>query len=284
MTQDLVLTTGAEPLPEGEGWATGAFTLDAHAPGARWASVAADLLANAAAWQSFDHVLVLDDGVHMSGAAIAELFRVMRQNALQVAQPSLAWSNHFSDPTALHNPSFVLRHTNRLDPAALAFSNAALRRWLPRMLALPGDLALGRLLTMCDESPLRASAVVDAAQAQRTLPPGAHETAPIAWPATLAGAGPQHEAATQWGGVGLRGRPVSLFDDTREEFLGLLATGYACAVAEPEPIGAVFLAHFARSLDPAPQALHLDGGTAAPVPRLRRTPIIDHARAAGERA
>lgn len=279
---DLVLTTGTQSLPEGDAWATGTLTLPPHDPAARWATVATELEANAAAWDAVGHVLVLADGVEMTAPAAAELFRVMRQAGLDVAQPSLAWSSHFTEPTALHNPSFVLRFVNRVDTAALAFSKAALRRWLPLMRELPGDAALARLLTLCHDTPLRAAAVVDAVQAVRTLAPADHESAPPQWPAALQSAGPHHDAPTTWGGLSLRGRDVGLFDDSREEFLGLLTAGYACAVQEAEPIGEVFLAHFARSLEPPPPAIHLQFG-AGPLPPMRRSPIVDHTRDAVRR-
>lgn len=281
MSVDLVLTTGAQALAEGDTWATGTLALPPHDPAARWAAVAAELEANAAAWDVVDHVLVLADGVQLTAHAVAELFRIMRQGGLEIAQPSLGWSSHFTTPTALHNPSFVLRFVNCVDTHALAFSTRALRRWLPLMRAFPGDAALARLLTLCHETPLSAAAVVDAVQALRTLPPADHETAPPQWPAPLEATGPHHEAPMTWGGLALRGRCVALFDESREEFLGLLTAGYACAVQEPEPIGEVFLAHFARSLEPPPPAVSLQPcAGSSPPPPLRRSPIIDHTKTA----
>lgn len=247
-------------------------TTDSATP---WRERADTLLAQIAVWQRAPYVLLLDDDVQISAAAISELFRVMRQYDLHLAQPSLAWQSHFVDTTALHNPSFVLRYTNRLDSAALAFSGPMLRASLGLLGAMPQRNALSRLLPACQDPTTRGAAVIDAARAQRTLPTTDAEFADPDWQGLLEPAGPHHEPATCWGGVGLRGQRVSLFDETREEFLGLLTAGYACAVQEPQPIGEVFLQHFVRSLQPVPQAIQALTAT-APTPTPRLSPIIDH--------
>jgi hypothetical protein len=274
---DLVLTglrgrvPAGQPAPGAAPWTWRQVDLgDGQVP--RWRAIAQALAESPALWQDAGHVLVLADDVEIGATGVGELFHVMRQCELQVAQPSLAWRSHFAEPTALHNPSFLLRHTNRLDLAAVAFSAAALRRWLPWLAALPDTAALARLLPLACDDPLRATAVVDAVQVERTAPAAEAEFAEPEWAGELQADGPHREAAACWGGISLRGRAVSLFDDTREEFLGLLAAGYACAVPEPQPIGEVFLQHFARSLEPAPQPLRLpspraDAGAAPAGPR-----------------
>lgn len=271
---------GREPLGEAPAGAPGWRVLrlerqpSADTP---WAERAAFLAAHPTLWQDAPQLLAWDDDVEISAVAVAELLRVMRQHGLSLCQPSLAWQSHFVDPTTLHNPSFVFRHTSRVDPAVLAIGQAELRRLLPLIQALPGRAALSRLLPACQDVPQAGAAVVDAVQALRTAEPAADEAAEPAWPAALAGDGPQHEGPLSWGGLGQRGQRARLFDDSRETFLGLLAAGYACAVAEPQPIGEVFLQHFARSLAPPPPPLDLRApAQRATAPALRRSPILDH--------
>ncbi|MBQ0941963.1 hypothetical protein KAK07_01310 [Ideonella sp. 4Y16] len=245
-----------------------------------WAERVAFLAAHAALWQDAPQVMAWDDDIEIQAVAVAECLRLMRQHGLSLCQPGLAWNSHFADATTLHNPCFVYRHTSRLDSAVLAFGTAALRRLLPLMQAMPSRNALARLLPACQDVPQAGAAVLDAVQALRTSAPADEEFAEPDWPAVLAEDGPQHEAALSWGGLGLRGQRVALFDDSRETFLGLLAAGYACAVAEPLPIGEVFLQHFTRSLAPPPAALDLRApDQRGSAPTLRRSPIIDHRRA-----
>ena len=278
MSIDLVLTGAAGIAPAGvplagTPWIHRALALG---EGPRWRAIAEALLAQPALWQDAGCVLVLADDVEIGATAVSELFRVMRSCGLRIAQPSLAWRSHFADPVTLHNPCFVYRHANRVDTAAIAFSADALRDCLPLMRDVPDAAILARLLPTGQDEPLRAAAIVDAVQAQRTAPAAPEELAEPAWPELLCFDGPHREAGYSWGGLGLRGQYASLFDATRDEFLGSLAAGYACAVQDPLPIGEVFLQHFSRSLEAAPQPLVLP----APAPRLRRSPILDHRTAA----
>jgi len=271
---DLVLTgpQGQAPAASGAGWVQ--RTLGGIEPTLpRWRAIARALKAQPGLWQDADHVLLLADDVQIGAGGVDEFFRTMRQHALAIAQPSLAWRSQFCDPTALHNPSFVYRHVNRIDLAAVAFSAAELARWLPWLDTLGEASLLSRLLPLCHDDPVRGAAVIDAVQAERLAAPSDHELAEPGWPEALQADGPHREGGATWGGLGLRGRYASLFDDTREECLGLLAVGYACAVQDPAPIGEVFLRHFLRSLDPPPPAIRLSAPPPE-VPELRRSPIV----------
>lgn len=274
MSFDLVLTSAAGKAPAGTPpagtpWIHRTFELGT---GPRWRAIAEMLARNEAVWKDAGCVLVLADDVEIGATAVSELFRVMRTCELRIAQPSLAWSSHFVDPTTLHNPCFVFRHASRVDTAAIAFSADALRQCLPLLREVPDAAILSRLLPASQDDPLAAAVIVDGVQAQRAAPPAPEEFDEPAWPAALQGEGPHREGSYSWGGLGLRGQYVCLFTETRDEFLGSLAAGYACAVQEAEPIGEVFLTHFTRSLDTPPTALALR----PPTPRLRRSPILDH--------
>jgi hypothetical protein len=286
MSFDLVITSDRRGPPAGEQhpehpWAHGTLPLGDDRP--RWRAIAEEMQADAAAWADAGWLLFLADDVEMSAEAVSDLFRIMHSCELRVAQPSLAWQSHFAEPTTLHNPSFVFRWANRVDMAAIAFHADTLRQCLPLLQGVPDEAALARLLPACLDEPLRACAIVDAVEASRTAAPAPHEAAEPAWPAALAVDGAHREPSFSWGGLSLRGTYSSLFDGTRDEFLGGLAAGYACAVQETEPIGEVFLQHFARSIEPAPQALRL-GSAPAPTPALRPSPIFDRAAAAARAA
>lgn len=235
-----------------------------------WTDRVAPLVATHPAWRDAGLVLVLADDVEITPTAVTELFRLMRLHGLSLAQPSLAWRSHFVEPVTLHNPSFAWRHASRVDPAALAFAPAALATFCELASHAASTAELSARAAAWGPDPTATAAIVDAVQCVRTAEPAADE-----WPS------PDHpaaEPALTWGGLGLRGRRVSLFDDTREECLGLLGAGVACAVQEPHAIGDAMLQHFLRSLDPPPAAAH----EAAPVApfspiawkRVRRAPIV----------
>ena len=114
-------------------------------------AIARHLLHRPALWQDAAFVLCLADDVNIGAAGVDELFRVMRQHGLRAAQPSLAWRSHFVDAATLNNPSFLLRYTNRVDFAAIAFETAALRRWLHLLSALFDAATLARVLPLCCE-------------------------------------------------------------------------------------------------------------------------------------
>lgn len=276
---DWVLTgpgapTPAQPagLPADAGWQH--LRLDDTPTGcADWARA---LRRHAGTWRQGGLVLLLSDDVDLAAPAITELFRSMRQHQLAVAQPSLAWHSHFADAATLHNPSFQWRHVNRVDPSALAFRADLLAALLPALDENPDAAQWARLLPALMPDPLHGAAVVDSVQAVRRRAPDEAELAEPAWPARLDVDGPHREPGYSWGGLGLRGQAVSLFDERREEFLGLLTSGYACAVQEPMPIGEVFLQHFLRSLSPAPGPLTRPAAPppTAPLPALRRSPIV----------
>lgn len=252
-----------------------------------WPLLTQCLLDQPELWQDAEQILLLQDGVQLGAAGASELFRVMRQHDLSVAQPSLSWRSHFSEPVCLHNPSFIWHHTNRIETRAMAFSREALRAWLPLMARYPDPVLLARLLPAVQADPSRGIAVVDTVQCDRTEALTDAEMAAPAWPDGETGTGeppggsesPLQELGLTWGGLGPRGQMVHLFDETREACLGMVAAGFACAVQEPEPIGEVFLQHFLRSLGAAPEALTLPAATpmsaaAAVAPRLRRSPIL----------
>jgi hypothetical protein len=271
-TDLVLLSPGAEAPALSVGAETPWVTLQLPIETADWPAIAAALQAEPEAWADAGLVLVLGPGVRISGEAVVELFRIMRQHGLTIAQPSLTWRSHFVEPVTLHNPSFAWRHTSRIDTRAMAFEASALRRSLPLAASAASAAEFGRLLAATQARPDAGVAVIDAVQAERTTEPAADEWPQDGWPDDA-------EPAVTWGGCGQRGQRVTLFDATREECLGLLTAGFACAVQEPQAIGEVFLAHFVRSLETPPRPI-MPAPAIQPSPlsftpqRLRRSPIV----------
>ena len=114
-------------------------------PSGAWADIGDALAHLAPQWLAAEQVLLLMPGMQMDASQALALFEVQRRHGLALAQPSLSWDGYFADPCTLHNPAFVYRHTNRLDPHALAFSREGLQACLPVMGALPAAAAWARL-------------------------------------------------------------------------------------------------------------------------------------------
>lgn len=248
---------------------------DTHTP---WRAAAPELLASAAKWADCRFVLVLSEDVSMSGEDVSELFRLMQQHHLVMAQPSLSWSGHAVDITARHNQSFVFRRTSRVDPAALAMSSQQFREMLPLMAALPDPVLLSRLLPACLPDPLSGAAVVDAVQATRLTPPREEELGAPVWPEGLLRPGCHREESLSWGGQVESGVTLGLFDDSRCAFLGHLATGLAARLEGAEVLGRLFLDHLSRSKGQLPESIQTVDKSAEPASvsfwgRLRSSPI-----------
>lgn len=259
------------PLPDD----TRVFDAPPGAP--RWAALHAMLAATAETWLGHGRVLLLADDVDATPAEIAQVFELAERHELALAQPSLGWRSHFDAAITLHNPSFSLRYTNCVDPAALCVTTALLHDVLPLLALDPRGRELGRILPALLPEPARGAAVLDAVQVLRTREPA--PSAPDPEADALQARLPLPDAADfNWGGVTRAGRALSLFDPTqRDAFLGALTAGYAAAVQEPEVLGGVFLSHLVRSFDAQPTCAVEPEPAPPPQPVLRRSPIVAHA-------
>lgn len=253
----------------------------------KWATLAALLSLTAEQWASYDYVFLPDADLEASSDEINRLFDAAAAHRLALCQPSLGWRSHFRHPVSLHNPSFTLRQVNSIDLAAACFDATFLRSVLPMLALDPHGQVLGRVLPQMLRAAKQPCAVIDAVQVFRTSEPLdrtlEHTAAELLSRFTL------RDDEISYGGIGARGQRVSLFDSTREECLGLLVTGYACAVQEPAPLGEVFLQHFLLSLDDVEAATAYAGANAVPAspaqppsgalrPGLRASPVMEAAR------
>lgn len=242
-----------------------------------WAVLHAVLEATEADWTHYGHVFFAADDLDATPEELQQVFDLAAANELQVAQPSLGWRSHFGAAVTLHNPSFGLRYTNRVDTGAMCLEGGLLRELMPLLKADPWGTALGRILPALLPNPVRGAAVIDSVQVLRTRPLPAFSKDAVATGAATAGLlGVPDEAEFSWSGVAIDGATLSLFDGTRDHFLGRLTAGYTAAVQESQVIGDVFIAHLLRSFDGAPRSAasaEPEPAKPQPLPQLRRSPI-----------
>lgn len=228
------------------------FEVTAGAP--PFAKLHAVLTASMDDWREGGHVFFAADDLDATPEEIEQTFASASARALAVAQPSLGWRSHFESVTTLHNPGLELRYVSRVDTGALCVTTAHLLEILPLFEADPWGAALGQILPALQAQPSRGAAVIDAVQVLRTQPIAAPSDEALQMGAAIVERlGVTLEGDYSWGGVDRDGKTLSLFDETREHFLGRLLCGYATAVQDPQPLGEVLVSHLVRSLDKAPR-------------------------------
>ena len=77
--------------------------------------------------KKYDYVFMPDDDLKLTGTVIDELFEIMKQYDLSLAQPAFSWGSQVTWPITLVRPWMTLRYTNFVENGAAAFSKRALQ-------------------------------------------------------------------------------------------------------------------------------------------------------------
>jgi hypothetical protein len=247
----------------------------------KWPAVARWLQQHRALWQPLRYVWIPDADVRADAAAVRALCALMREHGLMLAQPAQAWDAPFDEVVSLQHAGFRWRAVNHVGVAMPCFRTDHLAAMLPT-LALADATAVGFL--WAGEVPVGQAAVLDSVVVQRQAAAATAEpSAPVAPSRALL----QHMAergitdlrAFNWGGIDETGQALSLFDATRDAFLGRLLGALAAQVSDPLPLGSAYAMHLARSREGRPELPPASAAgmavTAGPRPArgLRRSPI-----------
>lgn len=218
---------------------------------ARWRALGDMLQANPQVWCNHELVWLPEPDVDCDGAVVGAMCALMVAHGLWVAQPALDWDSRFEQVTSLRNPAFTLRTTNHVDEGMPMFRREFLQTLLPT-LAMGGVWpSLGHLWAA--SAPVGRCAVLDAVTVRRVSPRPVDDMEPCQ-PLLhcMADRGVVDLRTFSWGGVDTRGQVTSLFDGTRETFLGRLLAGYAEGINDPAALGALYAMHLGRSREGAP--------------------------------
>jgi hypothetical protein len=91
------------------------------------------LFLNGSPLWNYERYWLPDDDLMTSWADVNRLFSLARRHDLELAQPSLSSRGYITHAVTRHNPSFLLRNTNFVEPMCPLFSCEALNFCLPTM-------------------------------------------------------------------------------------------------------------------------------------------------------
>jgi len=98
--------------------------------GSKWEGLSQYLSTNQQ-WQAYDYIGLPDDDLLCTGDDWSDFFDIMRQERLQLAQPSLQRGSYYSHKITLQIPFFKLRRTNFVEVMAPCMSRRFLEYALP---------------------------------------------------------------------------------------------------------------------------------------------------------
>ncbi|HMQ92248.1 MAG TPA: hypothetical protein PKA33_03470 [Amaricoccus sp.] len=124
-----------------------------------------ELLAN------YDFIALLDDDLRASQQDLERLFGFGDRYGLDLFQPSLSWTSHFSYAACLSNPHYRLRYTNMVEMMCPVFRAAHLARALP-LFDLSFETGIDLLWCRLTDSPGLRYAIVDDVVVAHTRPVG----------------------------------------------------------------------------------------------------------------
>ena len=149
---------------------------DGHAeitiPGRKVAGFARLFREHPALLANYDFIALLDDDLRVSQRDLERLFGFGDRYGLDLFQPSLSWTSHFTYAAVLRNPHYRLRYTNVVEMMCPVFRTAHLRRALP-LFDLSFETGIDLLWCRLTERPRLRYAIVDDVAVTHTRPVGA---------------------------------------------------------------------------------------------------------------
>jgi hypothetical protein len=123
-------------------------------------------------WRNYEYIWLPDDDLAAEQSAIDELFEIMAQMDLALAQPALSWTSFFSYVVTVRNPSFRLRLTNFVEVMAPCFHRPFLETCVPTFTENLSGWGLSWLWPRLLPAEPRRCAIVDQVQVTHTRPVG----------------------------------------------------------------------------------------------------------------
>lgn len=132
-----------------------------------------DLLAgDPAILERYDYVWIPDDDIEASAPAINAMFALMREHALEIAQPALSAGSHWSHAVTLRDPGMRLRFSNFIELMMPCFSAAHLARIRPLFRERRFAWGLDAVWTRTMREPAGRAAILDACAMRHVRPVG----------------------------------------------------------------------------------------------------------------
>jgi hypothetical protein len=119
----------------------------------------------------YDFIALFDDDLRATQADLERLFQIGAGYGLDLFQPSLSWSSHFTYAATLHNPRYLLRYTNMVEMMCPVFRAIHLRRALP-LFDCSFETGIDLLWCRLTDAPRFRYAIVDAVSVTHTRPVG----------------------------------------------------------------------------------------------------------------
>ena len=140
--------------------------------GPKWPALHLLLQENPNFLNMYDYIWLPDDDLSTTMSEINNLFSVMYEYKLQIAQPSLEQSSYFSHLLTIHNDNFQLRFTNFVEIMAPCFATELLTKAMPFLNAGLSGWGLDFIWQKLVDVPENQIAIIDDVQVRHTRPVG----------------------------------------------------------------------------------------------------------------
>lgn len=143
--------------------------------GGKWDGIHALFAQDPGLVERYDYFWFPDDDIEASSAGIAEMFRLMAEHNLALAQPALTHDSYFSFLLFLQCPSFRLRYANVIEIMVPCLRRDILRIVLPLFRDSRTGFGLDFVWTRLLSDNRRKAAVLDCITVRHTRPVGGGE-------------------------------------------------------------------------------------------------------------
>jgi hypothetical protein len=143
--------------------------------GGKWDGIHALFAQDPGLLERYDYFWFPDDDIEASSAGIGEMFRLMAEHDLALAQPALTHDSYFSFLLFLQCPSFRLRYTNVIEIMVPCLGRDILRIVLPLFRDTRTGFGLDFVWTRLLSDNRRKAAVLDCVTVRHTRPVGGGE-------------------------------------------------------------------------------------------------------------
>lgn len=118
----------------------------------------------------YEYFFLPDDDIRMDSGMISELFEIMKDYRLQIAQPALSADSCYTYRHTLCNPDYLLRYGNHVEMMVPCFSQAAFREVLPTFNANRSGWGIEWYWPLLVNGTHREMALVDKVRVTHTRP------------------------------------------------------------------------------------------------------------------
>lgn len=143
-----------------------------QATGPKWPPLHAFIERNADLIARYRHVMLPDDDLRFTAAAISRFFALCARHGFAIAQPSLDYQSYYSHPITVRRPLLSFRETDFVEVMTPCFRQDILRELLPSLLASASGWGIDDLWPRLLAGRGERFAVVDEVSVTHTRPVG----------------------------------------------------------------------------------------------------------------